>query len=93
MKPFMPSSTTKSDTPCAPLDGSVLAHTMTTSHSQPLVMNTFEPLMIQSSPSCLATVLMLAKSEPAAGSVMPSAPIHSPETSLGRIRLFCSSVP
>ena len=89
----MPSSTTKSDTPCAPLDGSVLAQTMTTSQSQPLVMKTFEPLRTQSSPSRLATVLMLAKSEPADGSVMPSAPIHSPETSLGRMRRFCSSVP
>ena len=37
---FMPSSMRKRETPCAPLEVSVFAHTMHTSQSQPLVMNT-----------------------------------------------------
>ncbi|MCY1227877.1 hypothetical protein D3C81_825400 [compost metagenome] len=36
---------------------------------------------------------MLTTSEPALGSLMASAPIHSPDTSLGRYLAFCAGVP
>jgi hypothetical protein len=44
----------------------------------PLVMNVFEPLMTNSSPSRIAVVRMPATSEPAPGSVIPRLPTYSP---------------
>ncbi len=50
----------------------------------PLVMNVFEPLMTNSSPSRIALVRMPATSEPAPGSVIPRQPIFSPLIAGGR---------
>ncbi len=44
----------------------------------PLVMKIFDPLITYSSPSRIAVVRIPATSEPAPGSVIPSAPIFSP---------------
>ncbi|SKZ12444.1 Uncharacterised protein [Mycobacteroides abscessus subsp. abscessus] len=57
----------------------------------PLEMKVFAPVMAYSSPSRTARVLMACRSDPVPGSVMAMAPIHSPETSLGIHRFFCSS--
>ncbi len=54
--------------PLAPLSASVTAMTVYQEDLPPLVIQHFEPLMIQSSPSCLARVRMLAASEPASRS-------------------------
>ena len=60
----------------------------------PFVMKVFEPLNeYEPSPLGAAMVRTPWRSEPAPGSVMAMAPIHSPETSFGIIRFFCSSVP
>jgi hypothetical protein len=56
--------------PSEPFSGSVTANTITKSASLPPVMKIFSPLMIQSSPSRTARVLMLRASEPAPGSVI-----------------------
>ena len=50
----------------------------------PLVMNIFEPLTTNSSPSRIAVVRMPATSEPAPGSVIPRQPIVSPAIAFGR---------
>ena len=78
--------------PCAPFSGSVFATTITRSELMPLVMNVFEPLSTQSSPSRTAVVLMPCRSEPAAGSLIAIAVISSPEQNPGNQRAFCSSV-
>lgn len=44
-------------------------------------------------PSGRAIEVRAARSEPACGSVRHMAPVHSPETSRGRTRRFCRSVP
>ena len=79
--------------PLAPLPGSVMAATMTTSAWMPLVMKILEPLRIQPSPSLTALVRMPCTSEPAPGSVIARAPTASPVTIFGNQCCFCSSVP
>ena len=56
--------------PRLPFCGSVTASTTATSATGALWMKIFSPLMIQSSPSRTARVLMLRASEPAPGSVI-----------------------
>ena len=56
-------------------------------------MKIFVPFRIHLSPASTAVVCCMAASVPALGSVKPKAPIHSPEASLGRYFIFCSSVP
>ncbi len=56
-------------------------------------MNVFEPLTTQPPATFLADVLIEATSEPAPGSVMPSAAILSPAIAGRRKRSCCSSVP
>jgi hypothetical protein len=58
----------------------------------PLVMNVFEPLTTYRSPSRRAVVVIDARSDPMAGSVMAMAVISSPEQMPGSQRAFCSSV-
>jgi hypothetical protein len=71
----------------------VFANTVKKSAMPPLVIHSLLPLMIQSSPSRVAVVLIDAASEPAPGSVRQNAAIISPLASLGRKRSFCSSSP
>ena len=59
----------------------------------PLVIQSFSPLRIQSSPSRRAVVRIEAASEPAPGSVRQKAAIISPVASFGIQRAFCASVP
>ena len=58
-----------------------------------LVMNDFDPLITQSSPSTTAVVRTLPASEPLPDSVRPKAPSISPAASLGSHVALCSSVP
>ena len=53
----------------------------------------FCPSITHSSPSSVARVLRLARSEPAFGSENPWHQVSSPERMRGRNRRFCSSVP
>ena len=57
----------------------------------PEVMNVFEPLTTNSSPSRRAVVLMRATSEPPEGSVMARAAIFSPDWHGPMTRAFSSS--
>ncbi len=58
------------------------------------VMNAFEPLITQESPSSRAVVRMPpGTSEPPPGSVRPKPASRSPEVSCGSQRFFCSSEP
>ena len=91
--PLKPFSTMKAEMPLVPFDLSVIAITMKTSALEALVMNILVPLRIHLSPASTAVVCCIAASVPALGSVRPNAPIHSPEASLGRYFIFCSSVP
>src|ERR1022692_2612509 len=60
---------------------------------EPLVIQSFCPEMTNSSPSARAVVRRAATSEPPPGSLMPSAPIHSPAMA-GRMKTsLCSAVP
>ena len=59
----------------------------------PLVMKIFEPLITYSSPSRRAVVRIPATSEPAPGSVIPSAAIFSPLIAGTRYRCLISSLP
>ena len=84
-KPAVPRSTMNIEMPREPLAlGSVLAATNTTSALTPLVMNIFDPLSTQWSPSRRAVVRIAATSEPASGSVTATAVRISPETTPGR---------
>src|SRR6266576_1726716 len=56
-------------------------------------MKVFEPLMMNSSPSRTARVLIEATSEPASGSVMPRQRIFSPVIAGTAQSCFCCSVP
>ena len=58
-----------------------------------LVMNCLAPLMIHSSPSCLAVVAVAPASEPAPGSVSPNPANARPAIRSGSHFCFCSSVP
>ena len=65
-------SSKNKDVPCAAfLFMSVRATITANVDRNPFDMNVFEPFIIQSSPSRLATVLIPCKSDPADGSVMP----------------------
>ena len=75
------------------IPSSVCAHTTATSAMPPLVIHIFVPLRIQSSPSRLAVVRMVAGSEPKSGSVSPKQPIASPAAIRGSHSCFCSSEP
>jgi hypothetical protein len=57
------------------------------------VMNAFDPLITQVSPSSTARVRVPPASVPQPGSVRPNAPIRSPVTSRGSHSAFCASVP
>ena len=92
-KPFVFVSTTKVEKPEYPALGSVLVSTRMKSARAPLVMNVLAPLITHRSPLRLATVLMLARSLPAPGSVKAYAPIASPRTARGSQRAFASAVP
>ena len=78
----LPSSSLRSITkrvmPAWRSSGSVLQTRTMKSARGPLVMNVFEPLMTNSSPSRIAVVRIPATSDPAPGSVIPSAPTFSP---------------
>ena len=71
-------STTSRLIPSCAFEGSVLTTRTMKSARAPLVMNIFEPLTTNSSPSRIAVVRIAATSEPASGSVMPRQPIFSP---------------
>ena len=58
-----------------------------------LVMNAFEPLTTQWSPSRTARVAVPPASEPKPGSVSPNAASASPVHSFGSHCCFCASVP
>ena len=71
----------------------VLTAVTTKSARTPLVMKVFEPLTTQPPSTGSALVRMPATSEPASGSVIPSAAMRSPRMAGARKRCFCSSVP
>src|SRR3546814_15588295 len=72
VKPPVSVGTTKPRTP-----SSVRAQITATSAMLPLVIHILVPLRIQSVPSRLATVRMLAGSDPESGSVRPKQPIEN----------------
>ena len=72
---------------------SVCAQTMAMSEMVPLVIHIFEPLRIQSVPSCFAWVRIEAGSEPESASVRPNDPNTSPVAIRGSHVCFCSSEP
>ena len=59
----------------------------------PLVIKILLPLSTHPSPSRLAVVRMPATSEPAPGSVMPTAVIVLPAITSGKYLAFCAAVP
>ena len=69
------------------------AHTTATSAMEPLVIQVFSPLRIQSSPSRRQVVRMPPGLEPKSGSVRPKHPIAFPDWRSGSQWLFCSSEP
>jgi hypothetical protein len=79
MNPWMPSS--------------VLAQTIAIFAMVPLVIHILAPLRIQSSPSRLAWVFMLAGSDPPCGSVRPKHPMISPAAMPGSQASRCASEP
>ena len=92
-KPCVPRSTTKAEIPFLPLLRSVTAITTAVSATRPLVMNVFDPLSTQESPSRTAVALVPPASEPALFSVRPQQPTFSPLARGVRNLFFCSSVP
>src|SRR3990167_1836693 len=90
LNPDMAFSTIKAVMHLAPADLSVLAYTTTTSASGPLVIHIFEPFNMNSSPFCSAYNCIPTTSEPALGSLIASAPTHSPFVNLGKYFNFCS---
>jgi hypothetical protein len=82
VKPGVPFSTMNIDMSRLPVP--VLAATKYRLACTPLVMNILVPLSTHSSPSRRAEVRMPATSEPAPGSVMPTAVISSPAITLLR---------
>jgi hypothetical protein len=97
VKPGVPFSTMNIDMPwrdsVAP--SGVLAAMKYRSACTPLVMNIFVPLSTQCSPSALslAVVRMPATSEPAPGSVMPTAVIVRPAITPGMYCASCAGLP
>ena len=75
------------------IPSSVIAQIKAKSAIEPLVIHILEPLIIQSSPSCLAWVFMFMGSDPPWDSVNPKHPIASAFASLGNQWSFCSSLP
>ena len=90
-KPGVPFSTMNME--MSRLPGPDLAAMKYRSACTPLVMNILVPLSTQSSPSRLAVVRMPATSEPAPGSVMPTAVISSPAITRRRYLSFCAALP
>ena len=88
VNPFVPFSITKPRMPSG-----VRAQTTATSATDPLVIQVFSPLIIQSDPSRTALVNMPAGFDPNIGSVSPKHPSASPDCSFGNQRDFCSSDP
>src|ERR1035437_3116141 len=93
LNPARSASTRNTDTPLAPAAGSVLATTTTRSQLRPLLMKVLLPLITYSSPCLTALVRIAFRSEPAPGSLMAIARMHSPLAHLGSQRRFCSSDP
>src|SRR5690242_5289555 len=95
LKPLKPFSTMKALMHLEPASlPAVRMYTTATSASGPLVIHILLPLAIHWPPFFSARQLMEpTTSEPAPGSDMARAPTHSPEQSLGRYLLRCSSVP
>ena len=84
MKPGVPASTMKMETPREPLaERSVFAATNAMSPCTPLVMYILVPLSTQLSPSRRAVVRIAATSDPASGSVTATAAILRPATMSG----------
>ena len=71
----------------------VLTAVTTKSARTPLVMKVLEPFTTQPPSSRRAKVRMPATSEPASGSLIPSAAMRSPRIAGARKRRFWSSVP
>ena len=91
-KPFASVGTRNAVTPRGPAPP-VRAKTSATLAQVPLVMNTFSPVISQSSPSRVARAVRLPASEPMPGSVSPKQASVSPEAMLGSHSFFWSSVP
>ena len=77
-KPGWSVSTMKNEIPPWPPSGVVFAADTIQSARTPLVMNIFEPLSVQPPSTSRALVRSPATSDPASGSVIPSAAIVSP---------------
>ena len=93
--PAVSVGTTKPRTaPSSGPSGSVVAHTIATSATDPLVIHIFEPFRIQSPEASTRAVVRIDDgSEPESGSVSPKQPIRSPAAMPGNHRCFCSSDP
>src|SRR5712692_4874645 len=96
-KPLNPFSTMKAVIPAfedeGPAAASVLAYTTSTSASGPLVIHILAPFRMNLPFLYSARVFIETTSDPEPASDMASAPIHSPEMSLGRYFFFCDSPP
>src|SRR5688572_10680831 len=99
-KPFMLFSTMKAVTHLEPHSlPAVRMYTTSTSASGPLVIHILLPLATQTSPrpaverSSARQLIEPTTSDPAPGSLIASAPFHSPLQSLGRYFWRCASVP
>ena len=94
-KPFMPRSIRKAVMQRLPASlPAVRMYTISTSASGPLVIHILLPLATQTSPcNCARQVIEPTTSDPAPGSLIASAPFHSPEHSLGRYRARCAALP
>src|SRR5579872_3688303 len=79
----------KAEMPLVPIVLSVLAYTRTTLATGPFVIKSLRPLRMYLSSRRTAVVAMEPKaSDPAPGSVSPSAPIHEPSHKAGRYLFF-----
>ena len=85
--------TTNAEIPLAPLSGSVTAMTVYQVDLPPLVIQHFDPLSTQPSPSARARVRIDAGSLPASRSDNAYDAIASPEASVGNTCFFNSSEP
>ena len=92
LNPGVPRSTTNAVIPLESSSSPVLAKTTATSPVMPWVIQFFEPLSTQWSPSFFATHCIRKASEPVLASVKPQAPIHSAVANLGSHLCFCSSL-
>ena len=78
---------------CLGASGSVRTNARMKSASWAPDVHTFWPFTTKRSPSSTARVRRPARSDPASGSLMPSAAVMSPRSSGTAHRRFCSSVP